>query len=197
MWMLLVVPNWANAQTDTLSLVQDSIAPADPRLINVELESPKKKIKDSKKALIYSAVLPGLGQAYNKKYWKIPIIYGGFVGLGLAFDFNQKNFKKFSAELVARTDNNPNTAPDPTFAAASNERIVELKNFYKRNRDFSILGAVALYGLNMIDAFVDAELSGFDISDNLTLKISPFVQPPATFVKKQPSYTGLKFTFTL
>ncbi len=195
--MIFLFSNQANAQTDSLSLVSDTVAPADPRLINLDTELPNKKIRNSKKALTYSAILPGLGQSYNRKYWKIPIIYGGFAGLALVVDFNQKKFKQFSNELVARSKNDPSNMPDPALAVASNERIVELKNFYKRNRDFSILGIVGLYGLNIIDAYVDAELSGFDISDDLSLKITPYLQPPATIVKNQPAFTGLKFTFTL
>jgi Family of unknown function (DUF5683) len=130
-----------------------------------------------KKAALMSACLPGLGQAYNKKYWKIPIIYAGFGGLGYSFGFNQIYFKRYRDALRLRYDNDPNTTDIYPFY--SDDDLVTLKQFYQRWRDLSIIGMAALYTLNIIDASVDAHLFYFNVSDDLSLRAAPFMIPTA------------------
>ncbi|MBK5286306.1 MAG: hypothetical protein JJE25_12975 [Bacteroidia bacterium] len=136
-------------------------------------------IKDSlrthsaSKAILYSAILPGAGQAYNKKYWKIPIIYAGIGALIYAIDYNQRNYSTFKSAYISRTDGDSLTIDNyPRYTA---ENLRSLFEYYHRNRDLSYILASSLYILNILDAYVDAELFYFDVSDNLSLHSSPFI----------------------
>lgn len=131
---------------------------------------------DAKKATIYSAVLPGLGQAYNRKYWKIPVIYAGFGTLAYFITTNTRNYHDF--RTAYNTVYNGDTA-----AFAGNELIVkynanltqleEGRNFYRRNTELSWIIAGVLYLLQIVDASVDANLYNFDVSDDVSLQFTP------------------------
>lgn len=136
---------------------------------------PRKKLTAPKKAAIMSACLPGLGQIYNKKWWKAPIIYAGFTGLAFGFSFNEKYFKEYRNSLRYRYDNDPTTID--TLSRYSDNDIVTLKNYYQRYRDLCVIGMAALYTLQILDAAVDAHLKTFDVSDNLSMRISPAIYP--------------------
>lgn len=120
-----------------------------------------------------SAALPGAGQIYNRKWWKVPIIYaagGAFTWLALK---NQQNYKLYSNALKYRYDGDASTIdPYPTLSDAN---VIVLKNSYRRNRDLSVAGIALVYLLNIIDANVDAHLRKFDMSDNLSLRVRPKV----------------------
>jgi len=140
-------------------------------------DSTKKEVKsvqdtsiypDPKKAWKRSLMLPGLGQAYNKKYWKIPIIYAGLTGLGYLIWFNDKNYKTYRKALIHRTDDNDQTIDD--FPASSIDNLKSQRDYYKRNRDLAIIVTGVWYGLNILDAYVDAHMKGFNVSDDLTIK---------------------------
>ncbi len=146
--------------------------------------------RDPKKAAIMSACLPGLGQAYNKKYWKIPIIYAGLGGLGYGIYFNHKYYKKYSTALRYRYDDDVSTI-DP-YTTFTDDNLVTLKRTYQRWRDLCIIGSAALYTLNVIDAVVDAHLSSFDVSDDLSIHFRPGMQ--YGFNSMQPTFgIGLQF----
>lgn len=164
----------AKAQTPTES---DSIP------VKIALHSPKK-------AAIYSAVLPGLGQAYNQKYWKIPIVYAGLGGSAYFFYANNKEYQVFRKELQARFLNETENL-NPKFANYSESNLVSLKNYYQRNRELSILVAVVVYALNILDASVDAHLFSFDVSDDLSFSIQPFTSPQMNpFSDYKTAYTS-------
>ncbi|MEW5676206.1 DUF5683 domain-containing protein [Flavobacterium enshiense] len=121
------------------------------------------------KAAFYSAVVPGLGQIYNKKYWKVPIVY---VGLGAGIYFyadNNKKYHRFRDEYKKRL-NGTSDPNDPYFGSLDNNRIIEGQKFYQRNRDLSVLITTAIYILNVVDANVDAHLMQFNVNENLTLR---------------------------
>ena len=127
------------------------------------------------RASVMSAVIPGLGQAYNKKYWKIPIIYAAMgTTIYLSIDLNNK-FKTYKQAYIYRTDNDPTTT-DPYLAVYNDQTMVQLVDYYKRNRDFMYILTGVVYALNIIDASVDAHLFYFDVSDDLSLQINPVMQ---------------------
>lgn len=128
-----------------------------------------------RKASIYSAVLPGAGQAYNKKYWKIPVIYAGFGVLGYFVKTNNEEYKIYKEAYKFRLDGDESTV-DQFVGIYADQDLVTLKNFYRRNRDLSIIGMSVLYILNIIDASVDAHLFHFNVSDDLSLQIEPALQ---------------------
>lgn len=124
------------------------------------------------KATIWSAVLPGAGQVYNKKYWKVPIIYAGFAGLGYFVKTNNDDYKIYKDAYRYRLDNDESTT-DAFVGIYSDEDLVTLKNYYRRNRDLSLIGIGILYILNVVDASVDAHLFYFNVNDDLTMNVQP------------------------
>lgn len=160
------------------------------------------KVHSPKRATIYSAILPGLGQAYNKKYWKIPIIYAGFGTIGYFIGWNNKNYKTYKlaysdfTDTIPETDSYLDVVPpgydlnNPTHEENFKSGLYKQQEYFRRNRDLLIISIVGFYGLNLIDASVDAHLFDFDISEDLTMNWQPTVQPH----RKELIY-GLNFTF--
>ena len=144
---------------------------------------------DPKRAMWLAIVLPGAGQIYNRKYWKLPIIYGGFVGCIYAMRWNNMMYNDYSRAFLDISDNNPATQSYNQFLHLGNRidpnnennetRYKSLfkkrKDYYRRYRDLSFFILIGVYALSVIDAYVDASLSDFDISKNLSLKVSPTV----------------------
>ena len=143
---------------------------------------------DPKRALWLALVLPGAGQIYNRKYWKLPIIYGGFIGCIYALTWNNMMYKDYSQAYQDIMDDDPNTASynkflplsvkiDSSNEAHYKEVFKNRKDKYRRWRDLSIFVMIGVYALSVIDAYVDAELSAFDISKDLSLKVGPTIIP--------------------
>ena len=147
--------------------------------------------KQANKIALQSAILPGLGQVSNHKYWKVPIIYGGFAALVYFIDFNNKNYKDYKTAYLYRNDNDSLTVD--AFPNFTTDDIRVRKDYYRRNRDLSYILTAVLYSLNIIDAYVDAQLRNFDISEDLSLRTDPFVGQ----LNQGEPIAGLRFTFTL
>lgn len=131
--------------------------------------------KDPNKALLFSLLIPGGGQVYNEKVWKVPLIYGGILTSIYFLEFNNRRYKRFIDALdIIRDPNSPQPNPFPNL---NQDGIIRNVNFWRRNRDTMYLVFAGIYALGVVDAFVDAHLSGFDISDDLTLKFEPSVEP--------------------
>ncbi|MFA6862536.1 MAG: DUF5683 domain-containing protein [Dysgonamonadaceae bacterium] len=139
-----------------------------------------------KKAVIYSAIFPGLGQIYNRKYWKLPIVYGGFIGFTYAISWNGRYYTDYSNAYKDIMDDDPATdswknflpyGQDPETADQEWLKTVfkRRKDFYRRYRDLSIIGTVAMYAISILDAYVDAQLFDFDISSDLSLRVEPTI----------------------
>ena len=130
----------------------------------------------AKRATIYSAVLPGLGQAYNKKYWKIPIIYAGFGTLIYLININSGEYHKFrDAYTIVATGDTANF-PNNEYIVKYNANLKQLqegRNYYRRNMELNYILTGLLYILNIIDASVDANLYNFNVNDELSLKFQP------------------------
>lgn len=137
------------------------------------------------KALWLSLVLPGAGQIYNRKYWKLPIIYGGFLGCAYALTWNQMMYRDYSQAYLDIMDDDPNTKSyldmlPPRYDITGREDqfkkiFKRKKDFYRRYRDLSAFCFIGVYLLSVVDAYVDAQLSEFDISPNLSMKVEPAV----------------------
>ena len=123
-----------------------------------------------KKAMILSTLIPGAGQIYNGKYWKFPIVYAGFAGLGYSFIFNNDKYIKYKNGYI-NSVLDPSMKPKP--GEYSTEELNILQESYRRYRDLSVIGAFVLFTFNIIDAGVDAHLINFNVDDNLSLKILP------------------------
>lgn len=120
------------------------------------------------RAAFYSAVLPGLGQIYNKRYWKVPLVYGGLGASIYFYDFNQKNYKRYRNAYKRRMAGY--TDDEFQGVISDDNRLIDGQNFYKQNRDRSMLFIVGVYLLNVLDANIDAHLKQYNVNDNLSLK---------------------------
>ena len=142
------------------------------------LDSTTKK-HNPKIATFRSAVIPGWGQAYNKKYWKIPIIYGALGTTAGIFFYNLKTYKLLRQAVVYRSDTiaSNDALVDPRFINLSTESIRRYRNAFRQNVDYSVLFFLVFWGLNVVDATVDAHLKSFDVSDDISLRIKPSYNP--------------------
>ena len=138
------------------------------------------------KAVWLSALFPGLGQIYNRRYWKLPIITGGFMGLGYATSWNNGMLKDYSQAYLDIMDNDPSTNSYMDFFPNNTEEssldktwltnvLKSRKDFYRRNRDLCIICMVGVYFIAMVDSYVDASLSHFDISPDLSIDVAPAI----------------------
>ena len=145
-----------------------------------------------RKATLMSTFCPGLGQIYNKKYWKVPVIYVGFGALAYSINFNQSKYKTY---LNAYKDG-LNNVPDAytNLYNYNPDYLNNLQHYYHRYRDLSVIGVAALYLLNVVDACVDAHLFSFDVSENLSFNIQPTLINTALDNHYQ---TGLSLTIKL
>lgn len=153
----------AFAQEDSPIIYQDS------SYINIpDIETFRSKSRfDPEKAALYSAVLPGLGQIYNKQYWKLPILYSGAILIGHYIKYNNDYYNAFRNAWIASTDDDPNTEnPFSQFSTSSLQRNAEK---FQRDRDFLIIIGVVYYILNIVDAHVAAHLMEFDINSDLAI----------------------------
>ena len=180
---LLLMANLAFAQTDSAVVITGADT-ANTKKAKTE------KVHNPKIAIALSAVLPGAGQIYNHKAWKLPIIY---VGLGAAayfvYDFNKKtNLYKYE---YRHRKNGETDLLDPDLASLSDETVLSEKNYYRRFMEISIAALAIVYMLNIVDAAVDAHLYYFDISDNLALSLQPFARNYAL------PYAGVNHGLTL
>ena len=184
------------------SNLKGQIIDADTTQVNV-VPSNAEELHSPKKAALYSTILPGLGQAYNKKYWKIPIIYAGFGAIGYFMVWNNNNYKISKIAYIDLTDGDPLVGShldlkyadqydltDQTSYNNFKTSLSKQQDYYRRNRDLLFISMFAFYGLNIIDASVDAHFFDFDISEDLSFNW----QPAMNSMDKQLSY-GLNCTF--
>lgn len=162
------------------------ILSADSIVLPTEVKlNPNQWIPNPKKAMWLAIAFPGAGQIYNRKYWKLPLIYGGFVGCIYALTWNGSMYRDYSQAYMDITDNDPNTKSYENFLPTGydvNARLEYLqslfrrkKNYFRRYRDLSLFCMIGVYLLSIVDAYVDAELSSFDISRDLTMKVHPAI----------------------
>lgn len=176
--------------TDSLNVSREEVLVVRDSVTNKQSYDPLAPSR----AAFYSAVLPGLGQAYNKKYWKIPIIYAG-MATGIYFYIqNDKDYDRFrdayKRRLAGFTDDE--FYGSGTTPVISNDRLIDAQRSAQRNKDISIIVSIAFYLVNIIDANVDAHLSQYNVSDDLTVSPNLFVDPQ----NAQANY-GLSFKFNL
>lgn len=150
-----------------------------------QAEEPIKEIpsllpKNPKKATLLSAILPGAGQVYNGKTWKVPILYAGILTDVYFIQYNNRRYENFRDALFALDAGETNQFPSLNRAA-----LVRNVDYWRQNRDLTFLLLLGIYALNLVDANVDAHLSGFDVSDDISMKVAPQV---GTFTSSSLSY---------
>lgn len=131
-------------------------------------------VHSPKKATLYSAILPGLGQAYNKKYWKIPIVYAGFAGCTYLIMTNNSEYQKFVVAYDYVEEGSVGEPPnDYATRYPTTEQLLNGQYLYRRSLEQAVILTVVWYAANIIDATVDAHFFYFDISEDLSLDIAP------------------------
>lgn len=163
----------ASILADSLALVEDEWVPRE-----IEFNP------DPTKAVWLAALFPGLGQVYNRRYWKLPLIAGGYLGLGYATSWNNGMLTDYTNAYADIMDNDPTTKSYMDFFPSTVKEedldktwltniLRSRKNYFRRNRDLCIIGMVAVYLVAIVDAYVDAQLAHFDISPDLSMDIYP------------------------
>jgi hypothetical protein len=166
--LLLCTEKHANAQVVTDTTARGVIMES-PDAERIQLDPTK--AKDPRLATLLSAIIPGGGQVYNEKIWKVPLIYGGIATTAYFLEFNNRRYQLFRSALeIARNPDDPRPNPFPNL---NEDGIVRNVNYWRRNRDLNYMIFGIIYVLNIVDAQVDAHLSGFDVSDDLSLEIKP------------------------
>ena len=209
----------AQTQGDTLTTpIVDSLLTGEKDSLTTALTPTPQKHKEKrdwntwrpnpKRAMWLAIVLPGAGQIYNRKYWKLPLVYGGFVGCIYAMQWNNMMFRDYSKAYQDIMDTDPTTQSYNQFlhlgTRITDENKTQYqsifksrKDRYRRWRDLSFFWLLGVYALSIVDAYVDASLSEFDISDDLTLRVEPAVMSsPATGLAFRPSAIGLHCSLT-
>lgn len=153
---------------------------------------------DPQRALWLSALCPGLGQIYNRRYWKLPIVVGAFVGLSYGASWNNRMYKDYAKGYRDVMDEDPNTnsymdffpptVQESDLDMAWLQRIMKSKrDYYRRYREICIISMVGVYLINIVDAYVDASLAHFDISPDLSLDVTPAAIDNTAFGTRMPS----------
>lgn len=162
---------------------------------------------DPNRAMWLSLLCPGLGQVYNRRYWKLPIVVGGFVGFGYATSWNNKMLQDYTKAYRDAMDSDPNTRSymdfyPPNYSEDNidmewlKKTLKSKKDFYRRNKEICVIGIVGMYMLCVLDAYVDASLMHFDISDDISMQVKPAVVNPYNATQGRLPSVGVQCAFS-
>lgn len=198
-----MVTNWlsvnaATVMSDSIYITETSdtiVVQSEPQTSQVAIADFQ---PDAQKAVWLAAVVPGLGQIYNRQYWKVPIIYGGTLGLVYGITWNDRMYVDYRKGYVDLMDKDPNTnyfehlLPSGVVLDNSNSsyytKIIKTKlDNYRRYRDLCIIGTAVLYLMSIIDAYVDAQMFDYDISPDLSLEVAPTLIAPNSSYEQDTS----------
>ncbi len=161
-------------KTDTLTEAEKR-----KRIESIRKKNREEFMPDPSKSLWYALMLPGAGQIYNRKYWKLPIVVGGFAGVAYAISWNSARYNEYTIAYLDILDTDPNTnsyvnlVPAGYPDSSTESYLSNSITYLRRYRDMSILIGVAFYAITVIDAYVDAQLADFDVSPDLSIKVRP------------------------
>lgn len=194
--LLAIVSTDAVAQQTNKGLFKISSIGKDSSILAKRDTTQKKPKSMASKAASRAAILPGWGQIYNKKYWKLPIVYGALAIPIATFNYNLTWYKKTREAYRIRFYNDTSTVMDlPTdkidqrlLPPVSTASLRNYRNTFRQDMDYSVLAFLVIWGLQIVDATVDAHLKSFNVNDDLSLRIKPVINPGYT--------TGLSFIFT-
>ncbi|MFI3296994.1 MAG: DUF5683 domain-containing protein, partial [bacterium] len=161
-------------KTDTLTEAEKR-----KRIESIRKQNKEEFMPDPSKSLWYALLLPGAGQIYNRKYWKLPIVVGGFAGVAYAISWNSARYNEYTIAYLDILDTDPSTnsyeniVPAGYPDSSTESYLSNSITYLRRYRDMSILIGVAFYAITVIDAYVDAQLADFDVSPDLSIKVRP------------------------
>lgn len=191
------------AQNVVFDTIGNTIITADTIVKGTKTAKPEKakKLNRPTKAAIMSACLPGLGQIYNRKWWKVPIVYAGLGGIGYLSYSNYSEYRSYLHAYEFKTGDLPEGVTLSEYETNLANRYAEgqlqtYKESYRRDFELYTILTVAWYGLNIIDAVVDGHLYTYDISDDLSINVDPYLKPTETLVP-MPQYAQVGLSFKL
>ena len=204
--MTLLALQKTEAQNVVFDTIGNTVITADTVVKEAKTEKKSKKVKEKKphspvKATIMSACLPGLGQIYNRKWWKVPIVYAGLGGIGYLSYRNYSEYRSYLHAYEFKTGDLPEgaTLSDYETELANRYAANQLQTYkesYRRDFELYTILTVAWYGLNIVDACVDGHLYSYDISDDLSFNVDPYLRPTETPVP-MPQYAQVGLSFKL
>jgi hypothetical protein len=165
--------------------------------MNLQIDSiyiDEESLNRPKKAGYLSAALPGLGQIYNKRYWKLPIIYGAFGTVGYFIGWNNNKYQQYRNAYLLKKSFPIDELDDPLAIEISEDNLKRGLDYYRRNRDLLMILLVGVYIIQVLDAHIDAHLMEFDISEDLSFRIEPAIEQQSLWTSQQ---YGVKFTLNL
>ncbi len=201
----VVDTNSVNKSQETLFSDTDTLVNQDKKVIKNTIKDSIKIFKPNPERVLWlGAVIPGFGQIANKKYWKLPFVYGGFMGFAYAITWNNRQYQTYKNAYRDSMDGDDTTnshidilpkgytlATFPGGIETYKARLKTQQDYFRQYRDLSVILSVVYYGLVLLDAYVDAELYDFDISPNLALNVAP-IQMPLNPIEHQTTSFGLQ-----
>ena len=172
---------------DELSLATDSVQVKKRGFIGRIF---KEDYPNPNKALYMALAIPGAGQIYNKRWWKLPLVYGAYTGLILAVDFNTKNYRLYRDAYIAELNDEPHPFSNTSLDA---DDLRTIRDGYDKNKQLSYIGIFALHLVQAAEAFVDCHLKTFDVSDDLSIQVNPSIEP--TPFSGPVTGVGISFVF--
>jgi len=165
--------------------------------MNLQIDSiyiDEETLNRPKKAGYLSAAFPGLGQIYNKRYWKLPIIYGAFGTVGYFIGWNNNKYQQYRNAYLLKKSFPIDELDDPLAIEISEDNLKRGLDYYRRNRDLLMIVLVGVYLIQVLDAHIDAHLMEFDVSEDLSFRIEPAIEQQSLWTSQQ---YGVKFTLNL
>lgn len=203
-FLLFMIASISLAQDEPIDNVEKQEPEVDDRLMlqpgmdttgmNIQFDSiyvDEEQFSRPKKAAYLSAALPGLGQAYNKRYWKIPIVYGAFGTIGYFIGYNNNKYQQYRNAYLLKKSFPLEELDDELAINISEDNLQRGLDYYRRNRDLLMILLVGVYIIQILDAHIDAHLMEFDVSDDLTFRVEPGFESQSLWTSKQ---YGLKLT---
>jgi hypothetical protein len=178
LWMILPFPGFGqNADSTAVAEVPEPITQPEKKPKSGPIRNFfRKDYPNPTKAMIFSLVIPGAGQLYNKKYWKVPIVWGGYAAMIYFIDFSGTQYRYFKQEYIYAVDGDESTVSElMLYKGWGEDDIKEYRDLYHKKLELSYIGLAAMIVLSSADAFVDAHLMKFDVSEDLTLQIKPHI----------------------
>ena len=202
--LLFLIASISMAQDEPVDTEEKQEPVVDDRLLlqpgmdttgmNIQIDSiyvDEEQFNRPKKAAYLSAALPGLGQAYNKRYWKIPIIYGAFGTIGYFIGYNNNKYQQYRNAYLLKKSFPLDELDDELAINISEDNLQRGLDYYRRNRDLLMIVLVGVYIIQILDAHIDSHLMEFDVSEDLTFRLEPGFQSQSLWASQQ---YGLKLT---
>jgi hypothetical protein len=172
----------------------DTTAPSERKSFGLSVRKSLLGLKENypnpRTAAFAGLIIPGGGQLYNRDYWKVPLVWGGYAGVTYLIIQNTTNYRDFRNAVLQRLNNEPDAYPQFSLPGLRQQR-----DFYRKNLERAYIGMVALHVLSALEAFVACHLDLFDISDDLSLKVD--IQPSPVVGIPLPAYTSIGFRYTI